>query len=341
MFKYLDRGKTHADNLIDNLLSFNVGSTWTTVGTGTALIDNNEYFEGTGSLRLTNNAYKTTELTANNSVQSTVIPFDGTYDFSLYLKKTLAEDMSVDVEIYNNASLVYGTTFTFSDVDNWTSFITNENFSFLKGDEITFRFKINNNASSAVTSASLWIDGLHLYNKERNQLEAPIFKETINKPEVTVTGGAQYVDGTYTSGSPLVILEGNTAQLTCDASTIVDNNIPSDFGSGMWDNTTNKLLAVNQKDWFDLEIRFKAENSENNGYFDIFLDIGGAVGELSRETQIFSRLSGTEQSFKANFDYYSGSIFISNGCTINISADKGDLSIYDIEILPFRKHKGY
>lgn len=177
MIKYSNKGNHYSDNLIDSLLSFNIPSTWTVTGTGTAALDNGVYFEGSGSLKVTNNDYQNTDLTANNTSQSTIIPFDGEYDFSLYLKKTLDEDMSIDVEIYNNASLIYDTTFDFSEdyIDEWTCFITNENFSLSEDDEITFKFKINSNASSAKSLTSLWVDGLHFYNKERNQIEPPRF----------------------------------------------------------------------------------------------------------------------------------------------------------------------
>lgn len=343
MIQINNRGGHTSQNLIDNLLSFNVDSTWSAVGTGNATVINTDYFDGSGCLKINNTSYQTADLVVNNTAQSTIIDIDGVYDLSLYLKKDLAEDVTVNVEVFKNASSVYSTDFVFSEnnVDNWTSFITSENFNLVEGDEITLRFTLKQNASSLEKDVNLYIDGIHLYNKERNQAYAPIYSQSTNKPNNTDTGGAHYIDGTYTSASPLVITEGTTVKLTCDNANSINNNIPIDFINGLFDSLSNKLLGVNEKDWFDLEIRFKATNSENNGYFDVYLDIGGSVGTLSKETQIFSRLSGTEQSFKANFDYYSGNTFISNGCDIFIEATKGDLSIYDIELLPFRKHKGY
>lgn len=184
MIQINERGSHISDNIIDNLLSFNSTSTWSAVGRGYVAVDTNIFFEGKGSLKIENTAYKTTDLTVNNTTQSTIVKLDGTYDLSLYLRKTLAEDLSVTVEVYKNGASLYSTPFTFAEaqVGQWFSFCTNENWSFSKGDIITFKFKINKNASSSVTNAVLHIDGMHLYNKQRNQLEPPIFSESINKP---------------------------------------------------------------------------------------------------------------------------------------------------------------
>lgn len=161
------------------------------------------------------------------------------------------------------------------------------------------------------------------------------FDEVLN-----FTGGAQYVDSVYTSVSPFTILEGETGIIECDNSTVIDGNIPSDFTSGMFDSTTNKILAVNNKDRFITEIRFKAKNSINNGHFDIYIDIGGAVGVIDRQSISFTRSANTEQTFKPVFVYFTGTTFIANGGDIIVDARAGDLEIYDIEILPTRIHKG-
>lgn len=155
------------------------------------------------------------------------------------------------------------------------------------------------------------------------------------------TGGAQYADDIYSDLEPFTITQGQRVKLTCNSATVINNNIPSDFTSGMWDSTANKLLAVNNKDIFLLELRFKARNSVNNGYFDIEIDIGGAVGSISNITQNFTRSADTEQSFKPVLKYFSGTTFIANGGDIYIDAVNGNLEIYDIEILPTRIHKGY
>tara|TARA_R110000782_G_scaffold107790_4_gene196210 strand:+ start:609 stop:1187 length:579 start_codon:yes stop_codon:yes gene_type:complete len=167
--------------------------------------------------------------------------------------------------------------------------------------------------------------------------------QKVNTNSTTIqnfTGGAQYVDGTYTVGSPLVITEGTRVKLTCDNSVVIDGNLPSDFSFGMWDATTNKLLAVNDKDRFILEVRFKAKNSVINGYFDVEIDIGGTQNVINGESKLFTKAANVEQLFKLNFVYFTGSTFIANGGDIYIDAVNGNVSIYDIQLVPTRIHKG-
>lgn len=160
----------------------------------------------------------------------------------------------------------------------------------------------------------------------------------------TATGGAQYIDGTYTEASPLTITSAQGSSgfaLPCDNATVIDGNVPPDFVNGMWDATNNKLLAVNDKDRFITEIRFKAKTSVNNDAFELDLDIGGALGSIRKQSFIFSKNANTEQSFARPIHYFTGATFIANGGTLLIGGNSGTLSIYDIEIVPTRIHKGY
>lgn len=154
------------------------------------------------------------------------------------------------------------------------------------------------------------------------------------------TGGASYFDETYEIGSPLVIEEGVRTKLTCDNGTIVDGNLPFDFSGGMWNATTNKLVAINEKDRIILEIRFKASASVNNAFFDVEIDIGGTLNVISAQTNLFSKLAGVEQSFNTLFVYFTGATFIDNGGDIFINPINGNLNIYDINLVITRIHKG-
>ena len=48
------KGQNQADNIIDNLLSFNIPSIWTVNNAGSATITNTKYFNGSGSLKIEN-----------------------------------------------------------------------------------------------------------------------------------------------------------------------------------------------------------------------------------------------------------------------------------------------
>ena len=65
------------------------------------------------------------------------------------------------------------------------------------------------------------------------------------------------------------------------------------------------------------------------------------LDSFETDYKLFVKAANTEQEFIVNFQYYSGATFIANRGKIEITADKGDLSIYDITILPTRIHKGF
>lgn len=152
------------------------------------------------------------------------------------------------------------------------------------------------------------------------------------------TGGGVYQDSQYTSGSPLVVNQGSRVKLTNNKNTVVDLNTPSEFTNGMWHN--NKLVGVNPKDIFTLEIRFKAKSSVKNGLFDVELQIP-TNGIIDSETKSAGKDANVEHRYSVKFKYYTISNFIANGCEIYINADTGNISIYEIQIIPTRIHKGH
>lgn len=153
------------------------------------------------------------------------------------------------------------------------------------------------------------------------------------------TGWQQITDTTYTSGSPLAISSGVTAKIQTGTITTIDTQLPTGV-SGFWNNTTDKLVGVNDGDSFAFTLRFKAKMSVANGYADISLNVGGALGTITQKTIMFLKGSGTEQIFSENFVYFTGSTFLANGCDINITPQNGNIQIYDIVLVPVRTHKG-
>jgi len=155
-----------------------------------------------------------------------------------------------------------------------------------------------------------------------------------------VTGGAQYKDNALTSLSPLAVVQGSRAAITNNRNVIIDVNIPTDFTSGMLD-SSGKLLAVNAKDYFSTEIRFKAKSSVISGIMGIQIDIGGSLNVI-REAHInLHKTANTESTFAIVMNYFTGSTFITNGGTLYLNAISGNISLYDVEIIPMRVHKGY
>lgn len=153
------------------------------------------------------------------------------------------------------------------------------------------------------------------------------------------TGWEQISDATYTSGSPLVILNGVTGKILTGAVTKIQTQLPTGVTT-FWNETTDKLVAVNNGDGFTLSLRFKAFMSVTNGLADVAIEIGGILDGISNETIVFSKGSGVEQKFDIDLSYFTGTTFIANGGIIEIKPLNGDISIYDIVLVIFRTHKG-
>jgi hypothetical protein len=102
----------------------------------------------------------------------------------------------------------------------------------------------------------------------------------------------------------------------------------------------NKILAENIGDSYTISVRFRAKTSINNDYFDIGLDIGGLMNFILTESKVFHKGINEEQIFNITFVVFSLNTFVVNGCQVKISAKTGNLSIYDIDYLIVRTHKG-
>lgn len=153
------------------------------------------------------------------------------------------------------------------------------------------------------------------------------------------TGWEQITDTTYTSGSPLVVLSGVTGKILTGTVTKIQTQLPTGVTT-FWNETTDKILAVNNGDAFTLSLRFKASMNVASGLTDVAINIGGALNKISNETIVFSKGSGVEQKFDIDMSYFTGTTFIANGGIIEITPLNGDVSIYDIVIVLIRTHKG-
>ena len=180
-------GANYSDNIIDPLLAFDVNQTWAIPsGSGTASLDTNNPYVGVSSLKLTNTD-PVNDLTATNSSQSTIIPYDGEYMPSLYLRKDEAlEFMTLEFQVFQNASglavqtFVLGSEDSDTDVDGiYKRFNTNVIYSFTKGDEITFTFTLKGKAGTLLTSTSIWIDGMMLESMNTSNM----FPSEYSKPD--------------------------------------------------------------------------------------------------------------------------------------------------------------
>lgn len=153
------------------------------------------------------------------------------------------------------------------------------------------------------------------------------------------TGWEQITDSTYTIGSPITILSGVTGKIQTGTVTKIKTQLPTGV-TGFWDETTDKLLGINNGDAFTLSLRFKASMNVADGISDVAINIGGALNVISQETLLFAKGSGVEQRFDIDLSYFTGTTFMANGGDIEITPLNGTISIYDIVLVIFRIHKG-
>lgn len=151
------------------------------------------------------------------------------------------------------------------------------------------------------------------------------------------TGWANYVDNGYTEGAPFTLAQGVTDTLMNHADSIISAQTPLDV-TNFYNAATQSLIGENIGDGYLLRISFAAKNTNNNGWFSVSLDLGGGL-ITAKDSRIFYKLQNTEQLFNIVIPYYTLNTFIANGARVMITAEEGDMEIYNIGYLIFRTHK--
>lgn len=262
---------------------------------------------------------------------------DGIYTFSYYMLKgdlNVGSSYNVDLKlkVYVNAVLtetyVVNVPLVLGNLDDLRlaqSFYLNE------GDVVNFAFEVQKDSVGTPNpNVELYFTGFQLnYGDVRNY----------QTPKEYLTGWQQITDTTYTSGSPLSISSGVTGKIQTGTVTEINTQLPSGITT-FWNNTTDKLVGVNNGDAFTLSLRFKAKMDVANGLTDVAINIGGALNIISQETLVFSKGAGVEQRFDIDLSYFTGTTFIANGGNIEVTPLNGDIAIYDIVLVIIRTHKG-
>ena len=149
------------------------------------------------------------------------------------------------------------------------------------------------------------------------------------------TGWATYADTTYTSGAPFSVVADTDTNLPNNKGTVNESQMPADIAT-FYDGT---VITGRNGDNLDIMIYFKAVPSAANQWIDIWVDIGGGVGELYRQTLSFPRGSGVERGILyALPSAYTLGTWEANGGTIRVRSGNA-LDIYDITYNFDRSHK--
>jgi hypothetical protein len=150
------------------------------------------------------------------------------------------------------------------------------------------------------------------------------------------SGWATYIDTQYPNS-------GNALSVTADTDTVLPNNKaslletqkPVDI-STFYNGTT---ITGRNGDALDIMIYFKAVPSAANQWLDMWIDIGGSVGELYRQTFSFPRGSGVERGILYSLSSaYTLGTWEANGGTVYIRSN-ASVDIYQINFNFDRSHK--
>jgi hypothetical protein len=224
-----------------------------------------------------------------------------------------------NVKMFKNSILVE----TFTNTINLHEFEINKYYNFAQsfnlneGDLIDFSFSLERpSIGSPNFNFEVCFDGFKLEKNSYNFsnigipsiYSLPIDLFSLNN---NTTGWEQITDTTYTSGSPLTISSGVTAKILNNAGSRINTQLPLGIAK-FWNESTNKIVAVNNGDAFTLSLRFRAKMNVANGIADIGINIGGSLNTISAETLLFSKGSGVEQRFDVDLSYFTGRLMMHN-----------------------------
>ena len=186
-----NNGQNYAENIVNPALSFNEG-TWTIAsGTGTSILNTNDVFLGSSSLKI-ENTDPANNIVATNASQDTDIDIADDYQISWFVKKDIALEVREGaILIYKNAVLLDTQTFSIGstdadlDTNEWLRCQSDTVYTFAKSDTITFQIRLDGATTTELTT-SLFVDGFMVNQAGRNNTIVPNYVQpnaTINRLE--------------------------------------------------------------------------------------------------------------------------------------------------------------
>jgi hypothetical protein len=153
---------------------------------------------------------------------------------------------------------------------------------------------------------------------------------------IPTTGFAAYTDTQYNVGSPFVLTANTDTLLPNNAGIIFDDQKPPDITT-FWDATSQEITG-RDGDNLDLMFYWKCTPNSINSELDIWIDIGGAIGELYRQTILFR--GTTEKGVMYTLpSAYTRATWETNGGKIYVRSTS-DMTMYGFTFNFDRSHKG-
>lgn len=161
---------------------------------------------------------------------------------------------------------------------------------------------------------------------------------TLDPSGVTVsTGWGSYADTQYTTESPFILDASVDTVLPNNAGSVIDSQKPSDIDT--FYDSVNQKITGRTGDNLDILLYFKATPSASNQWLDIWIDIGGSIGELYRQTFSFPKGADSERGIVYSLPSpYTLDTWEENGGSVFVTSN-APLSIHSIVYNFDRSHK--
>jgi hypothetical protein len=145
---------------------------------------------------------------------------------------------------------------------------------------------------------------------------------------ITVNGWARYDDTTYTSSNKLSLADGVEVVLPNNAGAVYRSHPSITFYNG----TTNKVLAINENDVYQITVVFRCSAANaNQTYLSLHFEGGnGTPYDRIRTDVNFPKGNDVAHDFHQMFQYYTDSDFVTNGTDWKITSNGGAAKIWDI-----------
>jgi len=160
--------------------------------------------------------------------------------------------------------------------------------------------------------------------------------EFVRLEDVLPSGWATYVDTQYpSSGAAFTVPATTITQIPNNKGTVNESQKPADVTT-FYDGS---VITGRNGDGLGIMIYFKAVPTSASQYLDVWIDIGGSIGELYRQTFAFPKGIGVERGILyALPSAYTLNTWEANGGTVYCYSDAA-LDIYDINFNFDRSHK--
>jgi len=145
---------------------------------------------------------------------------------------------------------------------------------------------------------------------------------------ITVNGWARYDDTEYTSSNKLTLSDGVEVVLPNNAGAVYRSHPSITFYNG----TTNKVLAINENDVYQITVVFRCSAANaNQTYLSLHFEGGnGTPYDRIRSDINFPKGNDVDHDFHQMFQYYTDADFVTNGTDWKITANGGSAKIWDI-----------